>query len=138
MLCCPCTLTTLLHCLCLPQVGSLQLVGVSLAQWLPCIIQFALLPLAMQPGRAHSTAGLAAKISLGAAGALCLAALSSLNLLLAECHAAVAAVAAAPQNDLTIRGAVCAYGGGLIWRRRVLWLAPICLLTFRCLPAPGP
>ena len=67
-------------------VGSLQLVGVSLAQWMPCIIQAALLPLAAQPGQAHATVGLAAKLSLGGAGLICLAALAALRLLLASCH----------------------------------------------------
>ena len=113
-------------------VGSLQLVGVSLAQWMPCIIQAALLPLATQPGQAHATVGLAAKLSLGGAGLICLAALAALRLLLASCHDSVAAIADEPQLSMTIGNMIrhSSDARAFIWTRRVLWLLPICLLTF--------
>ena len=110
-------------------VGSLQLVGVSLAQWLPSVIQAALLPLAaLDP---HTTAGLAAVVSLGGAAALCLGAFVCLRLLLVQCRETIAAVADEPQLGMTIGTATSTPSGrDFVWNRRVLWLLPICLLTF--------
>ena len=86
-------------------VGSLQLVGVSMASTMPGLIQALLLPIAAQPGRAHETAGVAAMYSLAAAGLLCLFALTSLRLLIKNCGDTVAASEWRPRT----RKAYCLY-----------------------------
>lgn len=117
------------------SVGSLQLVGVSFAQWVPGLIQACLLPLALQPGHEREASRLGAILSLGAATLLCLGALSTLQLTLRVCAADIEAKANDPDTE-EIRcktiGLVCRRPNGkglqFIWEKRIVVLAPMVLL----------
>ena len=119
-------------------VGSLQLVGVGLAQWLPGLVQACLLPYAAQPGKAHGAAGLGATLSLAAATVLCLATLATLQVTLHLFGASVKATADDPGMEPSLKercktiGTVCRSPPGrhFVWYERVVLLAPMTVLLF--------
>jgi len=112
------------------SVGTLQLVGVGLAQWLPGLIQACLLPYAAQPGMTRSGAWWGATVSLAAAGVLCLVTFIILQLTLRLSVDSVAA-AVTEEGGKTIGVVCCSQRGRVwLWYDRIVVLAPMAVLLF--------
>lgn len=117
------------------SVANLQLVGVSLAQWLPGLIQAILLPYAAQPGQAAAYARVGALLSVAAAAVLCFVSVLALQV----CSRLFAQSLEATANNPDDAEERCKYishvlrkpdGWSFIWHERVVVLAPMASLIF--------